>query len=234
MIEIACPSCGVKLSAKDKLAGQTRNCPKCKHPIQIPGGEPPEESIPLDDVVIDSAHVASQDHGRPDQSSPRLKGETSSSQEVGLPHQDLPERLNRQSHYLICDKSRLIATWENNGHGWMLKTSFGLVSANRNYEQLAAQGDFKLIELKLDMTDDGLKLVGIRAYQLAKRYALTTLDKGDDKIIGKITGPGFLNREQKHVVRKLIKEQFMRHVWENADEVLDYLGNTDYHSSGVG
>jgi len=153
---------------------------------------------------------------------------------IGLPHKDAPERLNRHNHYLICDKAKLVATWENNGRGWMLKTSSGMISALRNHEQLPSQGDFKLVELKLKATDDGLRLTGIHSYQLTQRWALTNLDKGDDKILGSITGSGFLNREQKGVVRGVIKDQFMRHVWEDAHHVLEYLMNSDFHSAGVG
>ncbi len=236
MIRVTCPNCGAQLSAKEELAGQSRKCPKCKTAISIPLPEPPpeEETIPLDECEVTVAHVVPPAEASAPERAASPTPAQGDAQQVGLPQQDVPERLNRQNHYLICDKAHLIATWENNGQGWMLKTSFGLVQANRNFEQLPAQGDFKLVELKLHMTDGGLQLVGIRTYQLGQRYALTTLDKADDLIVGKIASPGFLNRDQKHVVRRLIRDQFMRHVWEHSDEVLDYLGNTDYHSSGVG
>jgi hypothetical protein len=51
--------------------------------------------------------------------------------------------------------------------------------------------------------------------------------------MGKVTGPGCLNRDQKNAVRQVLKEQFMRPVWQDAAAVLEYLGNTDYHSPGV-
>ena len=60
------------------------------------------------------------------------------------------------------------------------------------------------------------------------------LDQGDDRLSSKITGPGSLNRDQKNAVRQALKEQFMRPVWEEAAEVLEYLANADYHSPGVG
>jgi len=237
MIRVTCRSCSAQFNAKDELAGQRRKCPKCKGTIVIPfpeAPEPEEETIPLDDYDGPIAHAVKPEEGSRIERGVREQAPEGDAREVGLPHQDVIERLDRQNHYLICDKAHLFATWENNGQGWMLKTSFGLVQANRNYENLPTQGDFKLVELKLNMTDGGLQLVGIRCYQLAHRYALTTLDKADDLIVGKIISPGSLNRDQKHVVRRLIKDQFMRHVWEHSDEVLDYLGNTDYHSSGVG
>ena len=35
MLQITCPNCHSKLNAKEKLIGQTRNCPKCKTPVLI-------------------------------------------------------------------------------------------------------------------------------------------------------------------------------------------------------
>ncbi len=217
MIRVNCPGCGSKLNAKDELAGQTRKCPKCGRPVLI---------TRVETVSAAAGQTAGLDEPAPDQ---HVHGAS----DKALPQLDLPERLDRQHHYLICDKAHLVATWENNGNGWMLKTSFGLVSAVRNHEQLPAQGDFKLVELKLDMTDAGLRLTGVQSFQLAQRWALTTLDKGDDQIVSKITGFGFLNRDQKSVVRQAIKDQFMRSVWEDAHNVLDYLSSTDYHSAGT-
>ncbi len=220
MIQITCPGCNSRLSAKDKLLGKKRKCPKCGTEVlisilqtaNVPAGT--EELSAAPEPVGRDARI----HRPP---------------EATFKQAELLERLDRQNHYLICDKAKLVATWRNNGNGWMLKTNFGLVNAVRNAEKLPAQGDFKLAELRLDMTDDGLRLHGVRSYQLAQRWALTSLDKGDDQIVAKITGLGFLNKEQKNAVRNAIKDQFMRRVWEEADDVLDYLGNTDYHSPGT-
>jgi len=217
MISVTCPGCKRGLNANDELAGQTRKCPKCGATIEIPQPAAPDaamDTITLDEAVTET-HV--QTVSRP-----------------ALPPKDYPERLNRQSKYVILDKTNLVATWENNGNGWMLKAGFGFVSAARNHEQIPAQGDFKLVELRLKMMDDGLRMTGMTSYQLAKRWALTKLDKGDDKILGAITGMGFFNRDQKAVIRKHIKEQFMRQVWEDAHNVLDFLQDRDYHSPGVG
>jgi len=217
MIRVTCPGCGSKLNAKDELAGQMRKCPKCAQPVKIvadPVADADVASIAVDEASSDQQiHAATEEH---------------------LPTLDLPERLNREHHFLICDKTRLVATWENNGHGWMLKTGAGFISAKRNHEKLPAQGDFKLVELKFDMTPEGKRLSGLATFQLANRWALTTLDQADDLVVGKLTNFGFLNKDQKNVVRQALRDQFMRQVWENAAEVLDYLGNPDYHSHGVG
>jgi len=215
MIRLTCPSCQVRLNAKEELAGQTRECPKCGQMLQIPEAEPAsDEWAGLDDVAPDQ-HV----HAALDHDLRRVEG---------------PTRLTRLNRYLICDKSRLLAMWEPNGQGWMLKTNTGLVKVGRSPEQLPAEGDHTLVELVMEKTDDGLRLQGIRCHQLARRWALTALEQDDDKILSKVTGPGRLTRDQKNVVQKFLREQFMRDVWQDAREVLDYLTNLDYHSPGVG
>ena len=216
MIRIRCPNCHSRLSAKDELAGQTRNCPKCAQPVHIvaDASAEPNDALAAGDAPA-AQHVQSATEDR-------------------LPLIHLPERLNRESHYLICDKTRVVAAWENNGSGWMFKAGPGFISAKRCRQELPAQGDFKLVELKFAMTPDGKRLSGIMSYQLATRWALTTLDQGDDPIAEKMVGEGSLNRDQKNAVRQALKDQFMRQVWEGAADVLEYLGNADYHSPGVG
>jgi hypothetical protein len=213
MVRIVCPSCGSKLNAKDELVGQTRNCPKCTQPVHI-----------VADAMGDTDHFSKTTSGQ------RIHAAT----EQRLPSVPLPERLNRESHYLICDKTRVVATWENDGRGWMFKTGAGFVSAKRGRESLPSEGDFKLVELKFVMAAEGKRLVGLTSYQLVTRWALTALDQGDDSIVGKIAGPGSLNRDQKNAVRQALKDQFMRPVWADAAEVLEYLSSADYHSQGVG
>jgi hypothetical protein len=211
MICLVCPNCQSRLNAKDELVGQTRNCPKCGQPVLI--GMPDASVEPLEAAA---ATEPVYDLGQP-----------------GLPQPDVPKRLERCNHYLVCDRSKLVATWKDDGQGWLLKTNTGLVSAVRNPDQLPNQGDFKLVELRLDRTAAGVRLTGIRSYQLAQRWALTSLDKGDDKIVSKITGLGCLNRDQKYAVRQAIKDHLMREVWAGAENVLEYLASTDYHSPGT-
>jgi hypothetical protein len=215
-IRIICPNCGSKLNAKLKLLGESRPCPKCKEPVKIAIVENHEllPSIPLDE---------------PDKNLPHLLGN-----KVELDNGRLIERLDRNFRYLICNRTSVFAAWANDGKGWTLKTNTGMVPAARNPEQLPAQGDFKLVALKLESREAGLHLLGLTAYQLAKSWALTCLDEGDDRICERVTGPGSLNRDQKFAVRRMLRENFMPEVWEHAKEVLEYLANTDYHSSGVG
>ena len=215
MIRVTCPHCGSKLNAKDELAGQTRKCPKCAQPLRI---------------VVDPPAASGDVSLAPPPAGP----ETQPATEERLPSLNLPEHLNRESHYLICDRTHLVATWENNGHGWMLKTTSGFLPAKRNRDKLPSQGDFKLVELKLSLTPEGKRLKGLTVYQLALQWALIVLDQGDEPIIGKIVGFGSLNQDQKAIVRQALGDQFMRPVWQDAADVLAYLGNTDYHTSSVG
>jgi len=211
MIRFTCPGCGSKLNAKEEIAGQTRKCPKCGTAVTVPAVSE-EAGIAMSETADAHAQPASELH---------------------LPTHHWPERLNRLNRYLILDKAHLVATWVNNGDGWMVKTNYGFVQASRNFELLPAQGDFKLVELDMELRPEGLRLRGIVVYQLARRWALTNLDKGDDRILKSIVGYSGLNRDQKSVVLKCLKEYYMRNVWEQAQGVLDYLTNTDYHTPGT-
>lgn len=213
MIHFACPSCGKKLHAKDALAGRTAKCPACTNPFQVPDASNVSESIPLDDVATGEQliHIT----------------------EEHITGYEAPERLNREHHYLICDKARLAALWQNDGAGWMIRAGAGFLPAKRNRDKLPNSGAFQLTELKFAATPEGKRLKGIVSYQLVSRWALTALDQGDDAILEKISGPGCLNRDQKNAVRQALKEQFMRPVWQDATAVLDYLANADHHSPGI-
>jgi hypothetical protein len=224
MIRVICPHCGSTLNAKTSLIGQVRKCPKCGNPVEIiaPSVPPPQpasaasqspdvpSSIPLE---TETAHVSIHEH---------------------LPVTNLPLRLNRESHYLICDRARVVATWENNGSGWMFRVGNGFVSARRAKESLPNQGDFKLVEMRFNVSPDAKHLVGLTFYQFAPRWALTSLDQDEDHVLSKLIGPASLNRDQKNAVRQVLRDHLMREVWGNATEVLEYLGNADSHSQSVG
>ena len=215
MVRVTCPHCASTLNAKDELVGHMRKCPKCGQPIKIVADAPATpESVPVAETP-------------PDEDAHAIVAE-------GLPPRRLPDRLDRHSHYLIVDRTSLRATWQSDGHGWMMKMGPNYVSAKRDRENLPTEGDFKLVELTFAVTPEGRRLTGVIAFQLALRWALTVLHEGDDQITGKIRSFGSLNREQKFAVRQALKEHFMPDVWEHSPEVLEYLANLDYHSPGVG
>jgi len=271
MIRFACPKCGARLSAKEDIIGQTRQCPKCNTALVVPSpetaGQPPSVSLPAQSPSIGSgageAGTLEQDYAAvqrgPAAATSAVGAEPQAAEGVAasplaaqrpaetaephaadqtakkrLPLADWPQRLNRNNCYLICGRHKIVAAWQNNGEGWMLKSGSNWISAIRNRDQLPTQGDFVLVELKFSEAGQLRKLVGLSCYKLSQRWALTTLDKGDDQIMTKIVEPGCLNKDQKAAVRSAIKEMFMHQLWEDAQHVWEFLGNTDYHSSGVG
>ena len=169
MIRVVCPSCGSRLSAKDKHAGQTKPCPKCGQPIYVPVPEGVESLPP---VPVEEPH-------------PAQFGLVGNKQRLQT---HVLERLNRHNRYWVCDSAHVIATWANDGKGWQLKTNAGMVSASRNREKVPCEGNFVLVELKMETPAEGMKLVGIGAYKLPLRWALPAIAESDDAICARSPG----------------------------------------------
>jgi predicted RNA-binding Zn-ribbon protein involved in translation (DUF1610 family) len=216
MIRVICPACQSKLDAKDKLLGQTRNCPQCGNPVVIrPENRQPTLSQPPLPQSVQT------DHGQ-------------ASERTDDPAVPKIERLSRLNRYLICDRTKVLATWENDSRGWQIRGDHGFVSAARNADKLPSHGDFKLVELRMDHGKEHLRLQGVAVYQLARSWALQNLPRGDDAIAKSITGPKGLLREQKVAVHMHLRQHLMRELWGDAHEVLEYLGNADAHSPAAG
>jgi hypothetical protein len=60
-LSFACPSCGVRLRAKIRLVGHSRNCPSCDHAFVVPPSAPPESEPMLvaDDEDSPSGYAGS-------------------------------------------------------------------------------------------------------------------------------------------------------------------------------
>ena len=218
MIRVECPECGSWLNAKDELAGNTRKCPKCGGQLQIPV---------LDDARADDLlHVTAND----DSQAENLIHDVLDHE---LPPVEAPERLTWHDRYLICSSDKLFAAWESNGHGWMLKTNAGYIRAKRNMEELPNQGDFTLVELKLNAAEGSHQLEAIRSYRIAPRWALPVLARNENEIFSKITGPSGLNKPQKAAVMQYLRASMMPEMWHAAEDVVGYLCNTDFHSQGA-
>ena len=156
------------------------------------------------------------------------------SQAEPLPHLPAPQRLTRTNRYLILDREKVFALWETSRDGWQLKIREGYISAVRNPEKLPNLGEYVLVELIMSVTDHGIRLQGLACYKLASHWALTTLSQGDHRILTRITGPGSLNRDQKSAVRDFLGKELMYEVLKNAQPVLEFLGNGDFHSHTAG
>jgi hypothetical protein len=212
MIRIVCPICQSKLNAKEELAGQSRKCPKCGNLLAIPhssgSGNAVEEATPA--------------------------VESQASRAEPLPHLPVPERLVRTNRYLILDREKVFALWETSREGWQLKIPGGYINAARNPDKLPNLGEYVLVELIMHITDHGMRLRGLACYKLASHWALTTPSQGDHRILARIVGPGSLNRDQKSAVRDFLGKELMYEVLKDAQAVLDFLGNSDFHSHGAG
>lgn len=218
MIQFTCPACQSKLNAKDNLAGQSRKCPKCGAEVRIP--------LPENQAASAGREEADALAG------PAIGAIKIEAIQEGLPRFQAPKTLARGNRYLICDRSSVVAVWSD-GSGWMVKTNTGLQSAARNPDLLPVEGSFELVELLMTRSEEGLRLEGIRCYAIATRWALLALGQAEDKILGKLTGEGSLNRDQKTAVLGFLKEHFMPEVWEGSQKVRDFLTNIDYVSSGT-
>lgn len=207
---ITCPSCQARLKVSEQFAGRAGKCPRCGEIIQIKAAEAASEIAPA----------------------PPNQQQESAGEE--FPEIQQADKLVRNYHYLVCDRLGLVATWEANGQGWLIRSGTTFVRAVKNPDKLPAQGDFKLVELQLVHRPDGSQyLEGLHVYQLASRYALTRIERGDDAILGAIRGPGALTRDQKAAVFRYIREKFMRPIWEDNQALVEYLTNEDYHSPGI-
>lgn len=211
MLIVVCPSCQARLKVSPQFVGRAGKCPRCGEIISLRQEQAANPAL--------SPEFASSQPGSADDDIPAI---------------EQPDKLIRSYHYLVCDRLGLVATWEANGQGWMIRSGTTFVRAIKNPDKLPAQGDFKLVELQIITRPDGFhRLEGLHVYQLAPRYALTRIERGEDAILGSIRGPGSLNRDQKATVFRYIREKFMREIWEDNQALVDYLTNQDYHSSGI-
>jgi hypothetical protein len=135
---------------------------------------------------------------------------------------------------LILDREKIFALWETSRDGWQLKIREGYINAARNPDKLPNLGEYVLVELIMNLTDQGLRLRGLACYKLASHWALTTLSQGDHRILTRVVGPGSLNRDQKSAIRDFLGKELMYEVLKDAQAILDFLGNSDFHSHGAG
>ena len=164
MIRVVCQSCGATLKAMDELARPAGKCPTCGRPASVPEPEQATPSadeltpIPFDSLEDDEsppAVVISQGKGSlgsiaPD---PAEEGSSAASSPTSARPQShrlfvkgsVPAQLGPLNHHLICDHKDVIARWENDGKGWMIRMAGGFTPVATVSAEIPQSGAFVLI-----------------------------------------------------------------------------------------
>ena len=133
---------------------------------------------------------------------------------------EVPDHLGAINHYMVCDHKDVVARFEHDDRGWMVKLKDGFVRAKLVSGKIPQFGKFVLVEVGVKQADDGLHLDYVHPFRLADQYALTKLAKGDDAILSGITGRAELNTAQKGHVRDLVSKHFLPHVAAEVDQFM--------------
>ena len=137
----------------------------------------------------------------------------------------VPNRLDLLSHYLVVDHKDLIARWQNDGRGWLIRIKHGFCRAATVAQHIPEVGKFLLIEIRVERREDGFHIQSITPFKLKHYNALIRLTHGDDAILAAVTGGATLNDKQKQHVRSIVKSKFLPHIWPEADELLAAIGD---------
>ena len=132
-----------------------------------------------------------------------------------------PTHLGALNHYLICDHKDVVARWDNDGKGWMIRLKDGFTRAATVSTEIPSFGNFVLIEVGVERLSDGLHLIQIIGFQLEPTYALHKLTKGDDMVLNTIQSSAPLNQRQITHVKSLVKTNFLPHIWPEMDALLN-------------
>ena len=143
----------------------------------------------------------------------------------GIHHGDgsdahVPKHLDMMSHYLVCNHKDIIARWQSDGRGWLVRVKDGFARASTVASHIPQFGKYLLIEVGVERRDDGIHLRAVTAFRLQEHYALTKLVHGDDQILGTVNGIGELNPQQRSHVRALVHQKFLPHIWPELDELM--------------
>ena len=190
MIRTRCPHCQEPVKAPDSLAGKKGRCPEC-------GGVIP---IPTDKSEIESA--ASIQHSANAQAG------------LGLA---VPESLRRNCHYLICSSREIVARWDDDGKGWMIRIKDGFVKATQNPKQIPSMGNYVFIEIEITKKDAGQQLTGVHGFSLPGDFVLNKLTKkNENTILEGVEGTAELNDRQRALVRQRVNAKYLPNIWDDA------------------
>ena len=193
MIRTRCPHCQEPVKAPDSLAGKKGRCPECRGVIPLPAGKSSIES-----------------------SGPSIQHSANAQAGLALA---LPESLRRNCHYLICSSREIVARWDDDGKGWMIRIKDGFVKATLNPKQIPSMGNYILIEIEITKKDAGQQLTGVHGFSLPGDFVLNKLTKkNENTILEGAEGTAVLNDRQRALVRQRVNAKYLPNIWDDAVE----------------
>ena len=194
MIRIQCPQCHERLKAPSTLAGKRGRCPECNGVVSIPGelSQLPEQEL------VENSQAQSE----------------AASRGLAL---EAPETLRRNCHYLICNSREMVARWDDDGKGWMIRIKDGFVKAIQNPKQIPSMGNYILIEIQITSADTHQQLTGVQGFSLPGDFVLNKLTKkNENAILEGVEGTTDLNDRQRALVRQRINAKYLPNIWDDA------------------
>ena len=192
MIRIRCPHWQEPVKAPDTLAGKKGRCPECHGVVPIPTKET-------------DAEVG-------------LLSQKDPNEEAGLTL-PVPEALRRNCHYLICNSREIVARWDDDGKGWMIRIKDGFVKAAQNPKQIPSMGHYIFIEIEITKSSARQQLTGVHGFSLPGDFVLNKLTKKNEStILEGVEGSTELNDRQRALVRQRINAKYLPNIWDDAIE----------------
>ena len=193
MIRTRCPHCQEPVKAPDSLAGKKGRCPECRGVIHLPAGKSAIESV-----------------------GPSIQHSTNTQAGLALA---VPDSLRRNCHYLICSSREIVARWDDDGKGWMIRIKDGFVKATQNPKQIPSMGNYIFIEIEITKKDAGQQLTGVHGFSLPGDFVLNKLTKkNENTILEGVEGTAALNDRQRALVRQRVNAKYLPNIWDDAVE----------------
>ncbi|MDR3232113.1 MAG: hypothetical protein LBT46_00335 [Planctomycetaceae bacterium] len=204
--QIRCPACGVKLNAKFRHIGKTKNCPKCGADVFVP--EPPNslESGGLQGAGAEGVAAAS----------------------ASLPNESIslrPAQLEFHDRYFILGKDRIVAVWQG-GEGWKVNVGSGFAPARSNQTAIPDNGVFAFVHL---VCTDGIPSA-LEIHRISSRGALMAIVRDENAVLNRLEEKTELSPEQKDVLMRYMRQIYMVDVLDQAKDVLDSLSIIEANS----
>jgi|GEM_PF-4344006 len=164
----------------------------------------------------------------PKETSKTKKGEPSKEEGVHFAH---PLHLRHSAHYYIFNDQKILATWKNNGRGWLWQAADTELPAAKAREEMPNSGNFFFAELDFEKNDAGKETpVALTVYKLIHDYALRALGGSPEDILPKIQGHSGLVTRLKAVLLKGIRAKTLEDPLADAPKIYDFLRSSDFHT----